>query len=52
MIEEKTMEQIAREEIIRQTLESAAVRLESYSTNEHYRKALKLGAKMLREMKP
>lgn len=47
----KSPDQLAREDLIRQTLEAAAVILDNYSTNKFYRKALRVGARLIREHK-
>ena len=50
MITPKSPEQLAREDLIRQTLESAAKRLEAENGNETYRTAWKRGAKLIRAL--
>jgi hypothetical protein len=49
---EKSQEQLAREDIERQALESAAARLERESGNPVYVQAWKRAARILRGMKP
>lgn len=52
MIQEKTMEQLAREEIQRQTLEAAAQRVEMQNGNSVYQAAWRRAAKIIRALKP
>lgn len=47
---DKTPEQLAKEDIARQALEAAAQKLESHQTNNLYRRALTIGAKLIRDM--
>lgn len=47
---DKTPEQLAKEDIARQTLEAAAQRLENHPTNNLYKRAMALGARILRDM--
>lgn len=51
-IDEKPPEQLRIENAVRQALEMAATRIENYAANNVYRKAMKIGAKLIREMKP
>jgi len=48
----KTAEQLAREDVERQTLEAAAQRIEQENGNEIYRLAWKKAVRIIREMKP
>lgn len=48
----KSVEDLVREDIERQTLENAARKLETQGRSEVYRKAFKAAASILREMKP
>jgi hypothetical protein len=52
VLEPKTPEQLTREEIQRQTLEAAALRLETQQGNAVYMAAWKAAARILRMMKP
>ena len=52
MITEKSPEQLAREDIIRQTLEAAAKRIEGQSGNPTYRQAWKLAIRAIMSLKP
>jgi hypothetical protein len=49
---EKTAEQLAKEDIQRQTLEAAALKLEQYATNRVYRSAFRAAAQLIRSLKP
>lgn len=49
---EKTPEQLAREDLIRQTLEAAAKRIEKESANPTYMRAWELAARMVRSLLP
>lgn len=46
----KPPEQLAREDLIRQTLEAAARKVENYSVNRTYAKAFRLAARLIREL--
>jgi hypothetical protein len=48
----KTPDELAKDYVIRLTLERAALRIERQSGNELYRKAWKIAAKLVRDMKP
>lgn len=48
---EKTVEQLQRDEIVRQTLERAARRIEEINGNETYQKAFKVAAQAVRSLK-
>jgi hypothetical protein len=48
----KTAEQLSREEVVRQTLEGAARRVEQQAGNETYARAWKRAAELIRAMKP
>lgn len=48
---EKSPEQLAKEDLVRQALDAAANELERRSTNEMYAKAFKAAAKIVRSMK-
>lgn len=48
---EKTVEQLQRDEIVRQTLERAARRIEEINGNETYQKAFKVAAQAVRALK-
>lgn len=52
MIQEKTMEQLAREEIVRQTLEAAARAVETENVNAIYQRAFRRAAKIIRALSP
>lgn len=52
MIISKPPDQLAKEDLIRQTLEAAAKKLESFSWGVAYRKAFDRAAEIIREMKP
>lgn len=52
MIIEKSAEQLAREDLIRQTLEAAASRIEKESGNATYMRAWEIAARMVRELFP
>lgn len=43
--------ELERAEAKREALEAAAAKLETYSTNDMYAKALKLGARLIRSIK-
>ena len=43
--------ELERADAAREALEKAAQKLEKYGTNELYRKALQLGARLIRELK-
>jgi len=48
----RSFTEIDRDEIVRQTLEEAAKRLEALRGNATYRRAFDISAKLLRVMKP
>lgn len=48
---DKSPEQLAKEDLVRQALDAAACELEKRSTNELYAKAFKAAAKIIRSMK-
>ncbi len=48
----RTLPEIERDDLVRQTLEQAAHQLESQDANPTYRMAWRAGAKILRAMKP
>lgn len=48
---EKSPEQLAKEDLVRQTLEAAAVKLETHAVGELYGKAYRSAAKLVRSMK-
>jgi hypothetical protein len=48
----KTPEQLARDHLVRITLERAALRIERQAGNDVYIRAWKAAAKIIREMKP
>jgi hypothetical protein len=52
VIEHKPLDQLEREDIARQALEAAARRLEERAGNSVYMKAWKIGARLIRAMKP
>lgn len=47
---EKTPEQLEREDIARQALEAAAVKLETHAVGELYAKAFRKAAKLVRSL--
>lgn len=49
-IVEKPPEQLAKEDLIRQTLEAVARRLETFSCSPGYQKAFKKAVRLIREM--
>jgi hypothetical protein len=50
MITQKSIEQLEREDLIRQTLEAAARRLEGLTGNPTYQQAWKIAARSIRSM--
>lgn len=50
MIIAKSPDQLAREDLIRQTLEAAAKKLEQKSGNSTYMRAWEIGAKDIRDL--
>lgn len=52
IVTHKPLDQLEREDIVRQALEAAAARLEKQAGNAVYRKAWETGAKLIRAMKP
>lgn len=48
---EKSPDQLAKEDLVRQALDAAASELERRSTNELYAKAFRAAAKIVRSMK-
>lgn len=52
MIIEKPPEQLSREDIFRQALETAAQLLEKHEGNKLYKAAWKTGARLIRQLKP
>ena len=50
MIIEKAPEQLAKEDLIRQTLEAAAKRIESLTGNGTYQQAWKIAVRAIRTM--
>jgi hypothetical protein len=48
----RTMPEIERDDLVRQTLEQAAHQLECQDANPTYRMAWRAAAKILRQMKP
>lgn len=52
MITEKSPEQLAREDLIRQTLEAAAKRIKKESGNSTYMRAWELAARMVLALIP
>lgn len=49
---EKPPEQLAKEDLIRQTLDEVIWKLETFSCGTAYRKAFDRAMKLIREMKP
>lgn len=50
MIIEKPLEQLAKEDLIRQALEAAARRIEGLDGNQTYQQAWKIAARSIRSM--
>jgi hypothetical protein len=48
----RTLPEIERDDLVRQTLEQAAIELEGQGGNPTYRMAWRVAAKILRKMKP